>query len=69
VIGAGRQLCADHPEVGAIVLECTNMVPYAADLREHLGLPIYSIYSLVSWFQASLMPRVFDTRLIDQRHQ
>jgi hypothetical protein len=43
------------------------MVPYAADLRQTLGLPVYSIYSLVTWFQAGLMPRVFDPRLIDQR--
>jgi len=67
LIDAGRQLVKQAPETGAIVLECTNMVPYAADLRQELGLPIYSIYSFISWFHAGLMPRVFDPRLIDQR--
>jgi len=67
LIDAGRQLVTQAPETGAIVLECTNMVPYAADLRQALGLPIYSIYSFVSWFHAGLMPRLFDPRLIDQR--
>ena len=35
-----------HPDTGAIVLECTNMVPYARALRDHLRLPVFSIYSL-----------------------
>lgn len=49
-----------HPEIGAIVLECTNMIPYAADVRRATGLPTYSIYSFVTWFQSSLQPRRFD---------
>lgn len=48
-----------HPDMGAIVLECTNMCPYAADIREETGLPVYSIVSLVSWFQSGLMPPRF----------
>jgi len=67
LIDAGRQLIEQAPETGAIVLECTNMVPYAADLRQELGLPIYSIYSFISWFHAGLMPRMFDPRLVDPR--
>jgi len=28
-----RRLVTDHPDVGAIVLECTNMPPYTADIQ------------------------------------
>ena len=63
---AGRQLLNDFPDTGAMVLECTNMVPYATDLRQIFGLPVYSIYSFVTWFQSGLMPRDFDSRLVDQ---
>lgn len=59
VLDAGRALLARHPDVGAIVLECTNMPPYAAALRAELGLPVYDVYSLISWFHAGLRPRVF----------
>lgn len=48
-----------NPDLGAIVLECTNMVPYAAAVRSATGLPVFSIYSMVTWFQASLEPRPF----------
>jgi Asp/Glu/hydantoin racemase len=58
-LDAGRALVAQHPDVGAIVLECTNMPPYAAALREALGLPVYDIYSMISWFHAGLRPRRF----------
>ena len=59
VIEAGKELVARHPDVGAIVLECTNMPPYAAALREAVGLPVYDIYSMITWFHAGLRPRIF----------
>lgn len=64
---AARQLVSDHPEVGAIVLECTNMVPYARDIRRLTGLPVFSIETFVTWFQSGLMPRGFDPELHDPR--
>ena len=59
VLDAGRALTARHPEVGAIVLECTNMPPYAAALQAQAGVPVYDIYSMISWFHAGLRPRAF----------
>jgi Asp/Glu/hydantoin racemase len=59
ILDAGRALVAQHPDVGAIVLECTNMPPYAAALRDALGLPVYDIYSMISWFHAGIRPRRF----------
>lgn len=56
-IEAALALCASHPDIGALVLECTNMVPYAADIRAATGLPVFSIETFVSWFQSSLVPR------------
>jgi len=59
-VEAALALKAGHPELGAIVLECTNMVPYAVDIRAATGLPVFSIETFVSWFQAGLIPRRFD---------
>lgn len=58
-IAAARALQGAHPELGALVLECTNMVPYAADIRAATGLPVFSIYSFVTWFQQGLCPASF----------
>jgi len=67
LLDAGRALLEAHPDVGAIVLECTNMIPYAAELRRALEVPVFSIYSFILWFQSGLMPRAYDTRLLDPR--
>ncbi|MEM9475166.1 MAG: aspartate/glutamate racemase family protein [Pseudomonadota bacterium] len=66
-IAAAERLVADHPDVGAILLECTNMVPYAADIRRATGRPVFSIYSYLVWFQAALLPRRFPTDIDDGR--
>ena len=58
-VSAAQALIAQHPEVGAIVLECTNMVPYARDIRLATGIPVFSIESFVVWFQRGLMPRAY----------
>ena len=67
LLDAANKLSRDHPEVGAIVLECTNMVPFAHDIRRDTGLPVYSIESFLTWFQAGLMPRRFSKELADPR--
>ena len=59
ILEAGAALRARHPDLGAIVLECTNMCPYAAALREAIGLPVFDIYSFMTWFHAGLRPRDF----------
>jgi Asp/Glu/hydantoin racemase len=57
ILDAGDRLIGRHPEVGAVLLECTNMCPYAAALSERLGLPVFDMVSFVTWFQGGLVPR------------
>ncbi len=56
-IDAANKLIRTTPDLGAIVLECTNMVPYAADIQKTTGIPVFSIYNLVNWFHSGLQPR------------
>ncbi|MCK8464468.1 aspartate/glutamate racemase family protein [Aliiroseovarius sp. S1339] len=51
-----QRLVLRRETVGAIVLECTNMAPYAADIAKITGRPVYSIVSFLNWFQAGLAP-------------
>jgi maleate cis-trans isomerase len=57
LIDAGKALADANPDVGAILMECTNMVPYAADVHRATGLPVFSIYNFICWFQSALRPR------------
>ena len=46
-VQVARRLVTDHPDVGAIVLECTNMPPYTADIQRETGRPVFDITTLV----------------------
>ena len=62
---AAQELVTTHDDVGAIILECTNMTPYAAEVRKLTGLPVFSIYSFVRWFHQALVPDRFPDMLDD----
>ncbi len=53
-VRVARRLVGEHPDLGAIVLECTNMPPYAADIQRETGLPVFDIVSLVTLVHAAL---------------
>ena len=53
-IRVARRLVADHPDIGAIVLECTNMPPYTADIQRETGRPVFDVLSLVTMFHGAL---------------
>jgi Asp/Glu/hydantoin racemase len=59
LLDAAARLADEHPEVGAILLECTNMSPYSADIRHLTKRPVFDIYNFVSWFHGALAPRAF----------
>jgi hypothetical protein len=59
VVEAAERLVARHPEIGAIVLECTNMPPYAAAVQRTTKRPVFDIYSMITYFHAGLRPRDF----------
>ena len=59
VVEAAERLVARHPEVGAIVLECTNMPPYAAAVQRATWRPVYDIYAMITYFHAGIRPRDF----------
>jgi Asp/Glu/hydantoin racemase len=57
VVHAASRLLAGHPEVGAIVLECTNMPPYAAAVAAATGLPVFDAVTLVHWLHGAVRPQ------------
>ncbi|NNF91870.1 MAG: aspartate/glutamate racemase family protein [Boseongicola sp.] len=62
-VAAAVDLATANPDLGAIVLECTNMTPYAAAIRKATGLPVFSMVSGVNWFQSSLAPRQWPSHI------
>ena len=59
MLDAAQRLVNTDPQLGAIILECTNMAPYAAEIAEETGLPVFSVVTLVHWLHAGLIPQRF----------
>lgn len=53
-VAAAQSLLREHPDIGAIVLECANMPPYAGAVRASTGLPVYDALTLVNAFHHAL---------------
>ena len=43
------ELLNKYPDIGAFVLECTNMPPYAHAIRLATGLPVFDIVTLCNY--------------------
>ena len=59
LVDAGRRLLDRHPEVGAFILECTNLPPFGPALADAFHLPVYDVYTMINWFQMGLRPTRF----------
>jgi hypothetical protein len=60
VVSAALRLVEVDPAVGAIVLECTNLPPFARDIQEAVGLPVYDITTLVRMAHEAQFRKRFD---------
>ena len=54
IVEVASTLVTDRPEVGAIVLECTDLPPFAAAIRKTTGLPVFDIVTMVYWVMESI---------------
>jgi len=46
---AAIKLKEKHPDIGAIVLECTNMPPYSFAIQRVTGLPVFDVVTMVNY--------------------
>ncbi|MEH6946983.1 aspartate/glutamate racemase family protein [Bacillus sp. JJ634] len=49
VVTATINLVNDNPDIAAILLECSDLPPYAADIQRHVKLPTYDFITLINW--------------------
>jgi len=54
-----RRLRDAHPDVGAIVLECTNLPPFAATIQREAGVPVFDVTTLIVWAHAAVVRQPF----------
>lgn len=59
MVRAAEKLAKYHPDIGALVLECTNMPPYAKAIQEVLKMPVFDVVTMIRYIHASLERQEF----------
>jgi hypothetical protein len=62
VLAEVERLAKDNPDLGALVIECTDLVPFAHDIQARLGLPVFDIVTLTQMVHRSLTRSPFTDR-------
>lgn len=60
VIKAAIDLRNSSNKLGAVVLECTNMSPYAYDIQKYISLPVFDISTLMQWVYTGFIKERFN---------
>lgn len=59
LLTAARGMMQRSPEIGAIVLECTDLPPYASKLQAELQLPVYDLITLATMMASVVQQQSF----------
>jgi len=59
IVSAAKKLVASDPNIGAIVLECTNMPPYARAIQDTVGLPVFDVVTMINYAYSSINRQIF----------
>lgn len=57
LVGLAVELVESNSDIGAFVLECTQMPPYARAIQAATGKPVYDGVTMVDWFYSGLQCR------------
>ncbi|MBZ9603044.1 hypothetical protein [Phyllobacterium chamaecytisi] len=58
-VDAAVSLLNDRPDIGMLLLECSELPPYAAAVQQAIGIPVFDFTSMVEFVVAGLIRRPF----------
>ncbi len=59
VVNAALELFEGDDDIGAILLECSDMPPYAAAIQEATQLPVFDFITLIRWMHHATTQRPY----------
>ena len=59
LLQVAQRLKDNNPNIGAVLLECSDLPPYAASLQAEIGLPVFDFTTMIDHVAASLTRRSF----------
>jgi hypothetical protein len=59
VVGAAVKLVQENEKIGAILLECSDMPPYAAAVQRAVNLPVFDFTTMINWVHQSVSQKPY----------
>lgn len=59
IVHAALDCLEHHPDVGAFVLECTNMPPASYAIQEATGMPVFDVITMINWAHDAVVKHRF----------
>jgi len=60
VVSTAVRLVTEHPEIGALLLECSDMPPYAKQIHDATGRPVWDFVTLIDWIHSAVVKRSYE---------
>lgn len=60
VVGVAERMVLEHPEVAAILLECSDLPPYAAAVHAATGRPVFDFITMIKYVHSALVPTKYE---------
>ena len=51
-----KSLCDANPDIGSILLECSDLPPYAADIAAETGRPVFDFITMIKHVEMAVRP-------------
>jgi len=59
VVECAQEMVREHPDIGAVLLECSDLPPFAAAVQDAVGLPVFDFITMINWIYRALVQRPY----------
>jgi len=59
VVDLMKQFVHDNPEIGAILIQCSDLPPYAGAIQDAVKLPVFDMNTLIEWLYYATVRRPY----------
>ena len=57
VVTAVQEVVESNTSIGAVVIECTNLPPFAVDIQQATGLPVFDQIAFIDMIYRAVAPK------------
>jgi hypothetical protein len=57
--GLAVKLTSDNPQIGALLLECSDMPPFSWAVQNATGLPVFDFITMINWIHSAVVQRPY----------